>query len=139
MTETLKNATVLGILRALGGARKFTTVLDDDAEPYILLTAYSPTVSMACLAQTRLLCDCDDVGICGDGGVKGTIRRELAKSLFIALNVIPSGADAIQSREVRQGMGCQKQSFCHVTEFPHIASVGPVVLFSLAKGPDLEM
>jgi len=33
------------------------------------------------------------------------IRRELAKSLLTALNVIPSGADAIQSREMRQGMG----------------------------------
>ena len=59
--------TVWGISRALDGAAEFTTVLDDDAELYIRLIMYGPTVSMACLAQTRLLCDYDDVGICGDG------------------------------------------------------------------------
>jgi len=61
-----------GILRILDGAAEFTTVLDDDAEPYVLLIVYGPTASMACLAQTRLLYNYDG-SICGDVGVKDNI------------------------------------------------------------------
>jgi hypothetical protein len=57
----------------------FTVALDDSAEPYILLIVYSPTVSVACLAQTPLLCDSDDVSICRDGGVKDNIRLGVSK------------------------------------------------------------
>jgi hypothetical protein len=52
----------------------FIMALDENAEPYILLIVYSPTVSVACLAQTSLLCDSGDVDICRDGGVKDNIR-----------------------------------------------------------------
>lgn len=55
------------------------------------------------------------------------IRRELAKSLFAALEVMVSGADAIQSREMRQGMGWEggpRPSY-RIVEFLHIAAVGP--------------
>lgn len=58
----------------LDGATEFTTVLDDDVDLYILLIVYGPIVSMAYLAQTRLLCDYDDMGICGGGGVKDNIH-----------------------------------------------------------------
>lgn len=46
-------------------------MLDDDAELCILLIVYGPTVSIACLAQVRMLCDYD-VGICEDGALRIT-------------------------------------------------------------------
>jgi hypothetical protein len=42
---------------------EFTAAMGDGAEVVILPIVYSPTVSMACLAETRLLYDYDDAGV----------------------------------------------------------------------------